>query len=76
MPLNKPSNVAPEAEHGSKGSGGPVLCNDGKMEQFCLCWFYVCVCACLCVYVYVFDYQLQHSFEGYNWDYIFVLFMF
>lgn len=39
VPLNKPSNVAPEAEHGSKGSRGPVLCNDGKMEQFCLCWF-------------------------------------
>lgn len=74
MPLNKPSNVAPEAEHGSKGSGGPVLCNDGKMEQFCLCWFYVCVCVCVCMCV--FDYQLQHSFEGYNWDYIFVLFMF
>ncbi|KAM7018093.1 uncharacterized protein KIAA0825 homolog [Tautogolabrus adspersus] len=32
VPLNKPSNVAPEAEHGSKGSGGPVLCNDAPME--------------------------------------------
>lgn len=55
VPLNKPSNVAPEAEHGSKGSGGPVLCNDGKMEQFCLCWFYVCVCVCLdlCVCVWL-----------------------
>lgn len=49
VPLNKPSNVAPEAEHGSKGSGGPVLCNDGKMEQFCLCWFNVCVYVGVCV---------------------------
>ncbi|XP_028269180.1 uncharacterized protein KIAA0825 homolog isoform X2 [Parambassis ranga] len=32
VPLNKPSNVAPEAEHGSKGSEGPVLCNDAPME--------------------------------------------
>lgn len=47
VPLNKPSNVAPEAEHGSKGSEGPVLCNDGKMEQFCLCWLYLCVCVCV-----------------------------
>jgi len=53
VPLNKPSNVAPEAEHGSKGSEGPVLCNDGKMEQFCLCWFYLCVCVCTCVWVFV-----------------------
>jgi len=51
VPLNKPSNVAPEAEQGSEGSGGPVLCNDGKMEQFCLCWFYVCVCVCVCVWL-------------------------
>lgn len=50
VPLNKPSNVAPEAEHGSKGSRGaggggePALCNDGKMEHFCLG---LCVCVCL-----------------------------
>lgn len=30
-------------------------------------------CVCFCVYVCVFDYQLQHSFKGYNWDYIFVV---
>lgn len=40
------------------------------------CAGFMCVCLDLCVRVCVFDYQLQHSFEGYNWDYIFVLFMF
>lgn len=27
-------------------------------------------------FVCVFNYRLQESFEGYNWDYIFLLFIF
>lgn len=58
-----------------KGAGDPCCVMMVKWSSFA-CAGFMCVCVCVWICVCVFDYQLQHSFEGYNWDYIFVLFMF